>query len=144
MKRYIYIMVHQRYIKGYIKGTSRGTSILILFINTLYKYYNIIANMKSFSCLTLFFFFILTLKRKNKYLLIAKNKISGFVAGAGSLAGCCGLTCNGPLPVYLSKIGRLSPYRTKFKHELIMLCETLRHYIIQQFYNTHKNPSIIA
>jgi hypothetical protein len=33
-KRYIYIMVHQRNIKGYIKGTSEGTSIIILFNNT--------------------------------------------------------------------------------------------------------------
>lgn len=32
--RNIYIMEHQRYIRGYIKGTSRGASILILFINS--------------------------------------------------------------------------------------------------------------
>lgn len=39
--RNIYIMEHQRYIRGDIKGTSGGTSILILFINSFLLKLNI-------------------------------------------------------------------------------------------------------
>jgi len=107
-KRYIYIMGHQRNIKGYIKGTSRGTSILILFNNTLYKYNNTIAYMKGISCcLKEFFVHFFTTKTNNnqpknvpgEIARKIKNSIPVSVAGVPGSVSAPGVGPAFPIPL---------------------------------------------